>query len=400
MNQKVSTGLGTAILMVMAFTAGYFVWMIEKKNQWPVVLSSTPVTVKIESKKQETEDATIDTASWKQFAHVASNFTFLYPSEMIVGSNNIGYEAEKAPDISVSQYGENPILNIESAPVPGSKESNFNPKKFDPKEVEGWDIKKTAEEIWAMNRDDTNPNIESHSVSILSQTTIAGRPAYQFSVTGSYFDWQEERMLSQGRTNIFTTNLQGKKLKIYYPSDSALTKKILDSMKFIDSAANEMVDSTMIKFDDCGKIDSYSNELWYGDVMSRLGEFKQSERGILDVCQSLDKSLVIILTNGGSTDGLIPYCEAGSLFKYSVANKILSQATFDDRGRGCVAWPSEFGQRSGNMILLQGFGGDAGCGSTMYYEYDFMSDAVILKKECSKCEGEKTEVCKDNFFIM
>jgi hypothetical protein len=151
-----------------------------------------------------------------------------------------------------------------------------------------------------------------------------------------------------------------------------------------------MVDSTMIKFDDCGKIDSYSNELWYGDVMSRLGEFQQSERGILDVCQSLDKSLVIILTNGGSADGLIPYCEAGSLFKYSVANKILSQATFDDRGRGCVAWPSEFGQRSGNMILLQGFGGDAGCGSTMYYEYDFMSDAVILKKECSKCEEENS----------
>lgn len=232
MNQKVSTGLGTTILLVMAFTAGYFVWMIEKKNQWPVVLSSTPVIVKIESKKQETEDATIDTASWKQFAHVAFNFTFLYPSEMIVGSNNIGYEAEKAPDISVSQYGENPILNIESAPVPGSKESDFNPKKFDPKEVEGWDIKKTAEEIWAMNRDDTNPNIENHSVSILSQTTIAGRPAYQFSVTGSYFDWQEERILSQERTNIFTTNLQGKKLKIYYPSDSNLAEKILDSIEF------------------------------------------------------------------------------------------------------------------------------------------------------------------------
>lgn len=33
MNQKVSTGLGTTILLVMAFTAGYFVWMIERNNQ-------------------------------------------------------------------------------------------------------------------------------------------------------------------------------------------------------------------------------------------------------------------------------------------------------------------------------------------------------------------------------
>lgn len=33
MNQKVSTSLGTAILLVMAFTAGYFVWTIEKNNE-------------------------------------------------------------------------------------------------------------------------------------------------------------------------------------------------------------------------------------------------------------------------------------------------------------------------------------------------------------------------------
>lgn len=54
MNQKVSTGLGTAILLVMAFTAGYFVWMIESK---PHDESRTLVTYKQDTKSMPSLDS-------------------------------------------------------------------------------------------------------------------------------------------------------------------------------------------------------------------------------------------------------------------------------------------------------------------------------------------------------
>jgi len=144
-----------------------------------------------------------------------------------------------------------------------------------------------------------------------------------------------------------------------------------------------------ISFDGCGKIDNYKNESWYQNVKSVLQSANQSIAGILDVCQSLDKSQVIILTNGGNEDGLIPYCDAGSLFQYDVSRNVLAKAVLDDHKRGCVSWPSEFGKRNGNIISLQGSGGDAGCGNTMYYEYNFVDNKIELKKENDKCDGDK-----------
>lgn len=55
MNQKVSTGLGTAILLVIAFTAGYFVWIVEKNNQQTEVASQTVLFLENKRNISETE---------------------------------------------------------------------------------------------------------------------------------------------------------------------------------------------------------------------------------------------------------------------------------------------------------------------------------------------------------
>jgi hypothetical protein len=380
MSQKVSTGLGTAILLIMAFTAGYFVWIIEKDIQQPTTVAQfngqrTPPLTKIDSMLGSKSDELV--YSSKDF-----KYSFAYP-KMRLGAELCLYEdyvdsitQDTYLDISMNcpqptkvhsgDFSFNTVVSIKISPWSGSLKDFVKARRG--ANTSGIELTMTGPTV--INGNETyvlrcpeSKSVEEEMSVLCNDAWFMKNTDYVFEVRGSMDD----------------------------------TEPLLKTMKFIDSIANEMVDSTKIEFDGCGKADKYSSEAWYRYVVSRLGELKQSEAGIFDVCQSLDKSLVIILTNGGGADGLIPYCEAGSLFQYSVENKTLSQAKIDDRGRGCVAWPSEFGKRSGTMISLQGFGGDAGCRSTMYYDYDFIRNVVELKKECDKCEGEKAETCSESF---
>jgi len=179
----------------------------------------------------------------------------------------------------------------------------------------------------------------------------------------------------------YVNSMDSKRYFLDRPTDAFNIMKTL-GLGISNTNFNSLTDNN-ISFNDCGKIDKYKNESWYQNVKNALQNINQSIASILDTCQSLDKSQVIILTNGGNDDGLIKYCEAGSLFNYNVSKNILTKTIFDDHKRGCVSWPSEFGKRDGNIISLQGSGGDAGAGSTMYYDYNFVDNKIELRKECN-----------------
>lgn len=109
MNQKVSTGLGTAILIVMALTAGYFVWVIEKNNQqeFPIILLTSTQSIKSKlateletknGKKITTEDK--ETANWKLYKNIKYGFEFKYPTDWPAPILNEGevYSSGSYPD--------------------------------------------------------------------------------------------------------------------------------------------------------------------------------------------------------------------------------------------------------------------------------------------------------------
>lgn len=82
MNQKVSTGLGTAVLLVMAFTAGYFVWIIEKDNSQEPMYYQVASTEKIiqDSQKKDVNPAT-EEVGLLSYTSSEFGFKFTYPEK-------------------------------------------------------------------------------------------------------------------------------------------------------------------------------------------------------------------------------------------------------------------------------------------------------------------------------
>ncbi|MBI5413901.1 hypothetical protein HZA38_00085 [Candidatus Peregrinibacteria bacterium] len=140
-----------------------------------------------------------------------------------------------------------------------------------------------------------------------------------------------------------------------------------------------------ITFDGCKKIPEYSEEEWYSGFKSIAQEFFSQ---ISDACYSQNGGMLLSLVHG-------EYCESGSIYKYTIKSSSLEKATLNEKGRGCLAGMKNFGKREGNIIKMEGFGGDAGCSSKMFYDYDFLGNKVMLVKEYNICEGDKEGVWRN-----
>lgn len=86
MNQKVSTSIGTGILVIMAFTAGYFVWMVEKSNQLVTtpefILENRATEPSYELRKKSTGgtiESKIETDEPTWLVYEDSDIRFQYP---------------------------------------------------------------------------------------------------------------------------------------------------------------------------------------------------------------------------------------------------------------------------------------------------------------------------------
>lgn len=147
-----------------------------------------------------------------------------------------------------------------------------------------------------------------------------------------------------------------------------------------------------ISFDGCGKLSKYENKPWYPELAKnttlsvepvivknvKTEEYKVRDnatlKNVYDACFSENGNLLVMLIPGG-------YAQGPTIYRFDTKTYKLDRATLEDNERGWLASPYEFGKRTGNIIYLEGTSGDAGAGSTMYYEYDFVKNTVELKKE-------------------
>ena len=215
------------VVIIIATIAGYLIL-----SQHTIRSIPTETNTDNSASKSLQSVTTKATSDWKTFKH--TRFTLKYPPNMIVGSNNMRFEANEAPDVSVFINGEPPEFNIWQAHTPLSKDdSYFNPEHEDPELVEQWDIKTFSEKIWQLNkRKSESSAIKDYSVSNLEKITVGGRDAYMFSVTGAYADYNEAGLRENKTTYIFVADGDGNRYKIFYPSNEEQSMLILQSLQF------------------------------------------------------------------------------------------------------------------------------------------------------------------------
>jgi len=139
---------------------------------------------------------------------------------------------------------------------------------------------------------------------------------------------------------------------------------------------------TISNFDNCSNIESYEDKNWYNDLKKSLSERNILLENISDSCFS-DEGQILILKKQGS------YCNFGNIYRYDINKKILEMAVIMDKETGCLASPNEFGKRENDIIKLIGIWADAGCDSEMYFDYNYISNIVELKKEFGYCLQDK-----------
>lgn len=181
-----------------------------------------------------------------------------------------------------------------------------------------------------------------------------------------------------------------------FPSDSVpleVLRQILSTFKFIGPTA-----STDQIFDACGSLEKYKTYSWHGSFEKQFRalnlEFFSEEKdfGISEVCYSKIKGLVILATQ--------PILETDvgkpKIFRYNISDKQLQEASYiGDPKKLALVFGLQFGKREGNIIPASGGYGDAGCGFTNYFDYNFVQNTFRITKGYFSCVNNATGKMED-----
>jgi hypothetical protein len=184
-----------------------------------------------------------------------------------------------------------------------------------------------------------------------------------------------------------------------------------------------------VQFDACGKKEKYQNLAWWNNFSKKINDINYfSENYILagmnndnypgtfeeycadtkykenylckdrnlkltidnfdeysEGCLAKDKSFFIVAI-AGSYMG-----EGNHILMYDTKNNTLNEARKVNEQRG-DAWfspPAEFLERNGNHIEMHGRSGDAGVAVETWFDYNFVTNEVVMTKSCSTSDNSK-----------
>jgi hypothetical protein len=129
----------------------------------------------------------------------------------------------------------------------------------------------------------------------------------------------------------------------------------------------------------------FGDEPWYYSLNKLFYESDLDIGDITQACLSDDKSVLVIIKKGG-------YCIGPRVSQYLISENKLEEAITESPFQGCLSGSEKFDKVNGSTLLIKGWGGDAGCGSEMYYDYDPAANIVKLTKTYSGCEGDESYI--------
>jgi hypothetical protein len=234
MNQKGFPNIALVIVVIVIFVgvAAYFLFtQLAPANEMPSVqvpiTSPTPISNNQQQPlvAQQASPRTDETQGWLTFTNKKYNYSFHYPQGSSVGSNQFATSEEEAFNVSLSS--DKTHFHVEAQDPAMYSNSPATMKMME------LPLKEFTQEIWNQNKKDMDSNIQNKEVGQISQTTVGGKAAYQFTLTGSYHDERGGYVLEKKYTYLFVEN-KGLNFIIWLPTDESTTGKILETFQFIN----------------------------------------------------------------------------------------------------------------------------------------------------------------------
>lgn len=165
---------------------------------------------------------TVNPQNWSTYVNKKYGYSFKHPQESGVGSREQpgGDESE----LTHVSFG---LFNVE-AQDPELLWDGVDPIILKTMKLP---IKEFTQEIWKQNKEDTNSSNQYKEVGQISQSTVGGNIAYQFTLTGSFDGMMGGYVLNQKYLYLFVEN-KGLNYIIWFPPYYNTERAILESFKF------------------------------------------------------------------------------------------------------------------------------------------------------------------------
>jgi hypothetical protein len=226
--QQGNTFVRLLVGLVILLISGVILAWTYYQNQQGIAPTRQPSTT------APTSSSTIP-ADWKTFTNQAYKYSFRYPPSGVVGSNDHGTQTEDT-DCCTWLYvalkepsTDNNVLSIrayDSANYADSPEL----QKLINGPTEGF-----AQKFWQTNKDDDNPYLpnDKEKVGELTETSVAGETAYQFTVRGDLtFIEGGGQLVDQETTIVILGGPAGVKFLAIYWSATQEFQQALSSLQF------------------------------------------------------------------------------------------------------------------------------------------------------------------------
>lgn len=218
----------TALVVVILFTAVYAGIYLYLGSQLDQISKPFPTPLPAETSVKEKDP----TANWKTYTNSKYEYSLKYPDSLVVKTG--GYGLTSVDEESRIIVGDKEIKDYYEGrlTVRAQNQTTCQNDVQELKLLKG-DLKSFAEWRWKLNKEDKNSNTSNKTVGELTETTIDGQKAYQFTINRSWVDDCGGESMDKDGLVVFVEN-KGVFFTIRTPLGSKLYQQILSTFKFIN----------------------------------------------------------------------------------------------------------------------------------------------------------------------
>ncbi len=235
-NQNMEKGtaavwVAVVILVALISGGGVWWWQSNKAASEKTALQSQITSLQSQLSQQKATTTTPptpstttkdETADWKTYTNDTYGFSFRYPENLSVTSNQLRTKAEEANELSLT--GDKKVYFSLHGPLSKTGCDERIGK------ASSLDLKQYVNNIWEANKNDKNPNIQNKTVGNINNITINNNDGYSFTLTKSYTDICGGYLLLNNETSINFLEKNGDKYMI--ETSGLIAGQVLSTFQF------------------------------------------------------------------------------------------------------------------------------------------------------------------------